>query len=385
METEHLHNIKIIIILRKTFIAMGPRFSNICVKTLAVAGMAAATLTSNIGAEACTGITLKSADGSVVMARTIEWALNDNHNRYVVVPRGHEWVSMTPDGSSGRSFAGKYGYVGLAVEQAEFIVEGLNEMGLSAGLFYFPGYGKYEDFDAAQRDSNMADLQLVSYILGHCATVDDVIAEVKNLHIHNIDPRASTAHWRFGEPGGRQVVLEIIDKECLFYENTVGVLTNSPSFPWHLTNLNNYVNLHSGAVAENSVGSLDLHSFGGGSGMLGLPGDFTPPSRFIRAAFFQATAPVQDNAEESVFQAFHILNNFDLPIGMQTNPGEQPADIPSATQWTSATDLSGRKIYFRSMFDCTIRCIDLNRINFAKAKFVDEPMDKTHRQSVKYL
>ena len=95
---------------------------------------------------ACTGITLKAADGSVVTARTIEWAVNDNHNRYVVVPRNHIWYSITPGGEQGRAFSGKYGYVGFAVEQPEFIVEGLNEEGLSAGLFYFPGYGNYEDY-----------------------------------------------------------------------------------------------------------------------------------------------------------------------------------------------------------------------------------------------
>ncbi len=349
------------------------------------AGMATMALTLAQKADACTGITLKSADGSVVMARTIEWALNDNNNRYVVVPRSHEWVSMTPDGSAGHSFKGRYGYVGLAVEQAEFIVEGLNEKGLSAGLFYFPGYGRYEEFNAENRDSNIADLQLVSYILGHCASVDDVISTVHKLHIHNIDPRASTAHWRFGEPGGRQLVLEIIDGQCVFYENTLGVLTNSPSFDWHLTNLNNYVNLRSGVVTVNEIGRLDLRSFGGGSGMLGLPGDFTPPSRFIRAAFFQSTAPVLDNADETVFQAFHILNNFDLPIGMQTNPGARPADIPSATQWTSASDLSGLKIYFRTMYDSTIRCIDLRHIDFSTTGLIDEPMDKEHRQPVKSL
>ena len=350
-----------------------------------VAGIAAAALSLAQQADACTGITLKTSGGNVIMARTIEWALNDNHNRYVVVPRGHEWVSMTPDGSPGRTFAGQYGYVGLAVEQAEFIVEGLNEKGLSAGLFYFPGYGRYEDFDAADRDSNIADLQLVSYILGHCADVDGVIGEVKRLHVHNIDPRASTAHWRFGEPGGRQIVLEIIDGQCVFHENTLGVLTNSPSFDWHLANLNNYVNLRTGSVSGSTLGSIDLHPFGGGSGMLGLPGDFTPPSRFVRAAFFQATSPVLDNPEETIFQAFHILNNFDLPIGMQTNPGAEPADIPSATQWTSATDLSGRKIYFRTMYDSTIRCIDLTRINFAKTGLVDKPMDRFLRQAVRNL
>lgn len=334
---------------------------------------------------ACTGITLKAADGSMVTARTIEWAVNDNHNRYVVVPRNHIWYSITPGGEQGRAFSGKYGYVGFAVEQPEFIVEGLNEEGLSAGLFYFPGYGKYEDYCPSLKESSIADLQLVPYILGSCKSVDDVIEAVKTVHVHNVDPRASTAHWRFADPSGRQIVLEIIDEKCVFYENTLGVLTNSPSFDWQLTNLNNYVNLKSGAVTENTVGSLELHSFGGGSGMLGLPGDFTPPSRFVRAAFFQTTAPKLADAEKTVIQAFHILNNFDLPIGVQTAAGTTPPDIPSATQFTTATDLCGRKIYIRTMFNSHIRVVDLGKINFARAKFRSELLDPDHREPVEPL
>lgn len=354
-------------------------------KFFAVLCVTAAVAAASSPIEACTGITLKSADGSVVMARTIEWAAEDNHNRYVVVPRGYEWHSMTPGGGAGRVFTAKYGYVGLAVQQAEFVVDGLNEKGLAAGLFYFPGYGKYEEYSETDPKNNISDLQFVSYILCRCATVEDVIDEVGRLHIHNIDPRASTAHWRFGEPSGRQVVLEIIDGKPVFYENTVGVLTNSPSFDWHVTNLNNYVNLHPGAAASNKIGNMDLRPLGGGSGMLGLPGDLTPPSRFVRAAFYQSTAPVLENAEATVFQAFHILNNFDLPVGAQTNQGAEPADIPSATQFTDVVDLSGMKVYYKTMYDSTIRCIDLKRINFRKASFVSEPLDKTKEQPVVML
>ena len=346
---------------------------------------AAAAVAFSARSSACTGITLKAADGSTVTAWTIEWAVNDNHNRYVIVPRNHVWHSIVPGGGQGRAFSGQYGYVGFAVEQAEFIVEGLNEEGLSAGLFYFPGYGKYEDYCPSLKESSIADLQLVPYILGCCSTVDEVIKAVEAVHVHNIDPRASTAHWRFADPSGRQVVLEIIGEKCVFYENTLGVLTNSPSFDWQLTNLNNYVNLKSGAVTENTVGSLELHSFGGGSGMLGLPGDFTPPSRFVRAAFFQTTAPKLPDADRTVIQAFHILNNFDLPIGVQTAAGVTPPDIPSATQFTTATDLSGRKIYIRTMFNSHIRVVDLNKLNFARLKFRSELLDPDHREPVEPL
>lgn len=77
---------------------------------------------------------------------------------------------------------------------------------------------------------------------------------------------------------------------------------------------------------------MSLSSFGGGSAMIGLPGDFTPPSRFVRAAFFQSTAPQKPDAESFVFTAFHILGSMEIPIGAQFPVDETPADIPSATQ-----------------------------------------------------
>ena len=88
---------------------------------------------------------------------------------------------------------------------------------------------------------------MAAYILGECATIEEVKEAVKRVHVVQIDPRASTVHWRFTDPTGRQVVLEIVEGGQLrFYENPLGVLTNSPDLPWHLTNLNNYVNLFPG-------------------------------------------------------------------------------------------------------------------------------------------
>lgn len=112
---------------------------------------------------ACTGITLTVKDGSKIVARTIEWGGSDLNSQYVIVPRGYEQRSYVPGGQqTGMKFTAKYGYVGLAVEQKEFVAEGLNEAGLSAGLFYFPNYGQYEAYNPAQQASSMADLQLVA-------------------------------------------------------------------------------------------------------------------------------------------------------------------------------------------------------------------------------
>lgn len=352
---------------------------------LTLALTAIATVFQCSQASACTGITLASKDSTQILARTIEWGGSDLNSRYVIVPRGYTQQSYVPGGTDGMKFTARYGYVGLAVEQKEFVAEGLNEAGLSAGLFYFPNYGRYEAFQPALKAESIADLQLVSWILGSCRTVDEVMEAVKKVHVIAIDPRASTVHWRFADLSGRQIVLEIVDGMLQFHENKLGVLTNSPGFEWQLTNLNNYVNLYSGSAPEQQLGALSLRSFGAGSGFLGLPGDVTPPSRFVRAAFYQATAPVQPDAFATVLQGFQILNNFDIPVGIEFAHGQVPADIPSATQWTSATDMKNRKIYFRTMYDSAIRCIDLNRINFGKVKYSDTLLDTVKQQPVREI
>lgn len=152
-----------------------------------------------------------------------------------------------------------------------------------------------------------------------------------------------------------------------------------------MTNLNNYVNLHPETVSPHKLGNLELSSLGAGSGFLGIPGDITPPYRFVRAAFYQTTAPEQPTAQDAILQGFQILNNFDIPIGIVFPKGEIPVDIPSATQWTSATDLKNLVIYFRTMYDCTIRSIDLRSIDFSAVKYQAIPMDLTKRQQIKML
>ncbi len=335
---------------------------------------------------ACTGITLRTQSNQTVVARTIEWALQPLNSGYVVVPRDCSQQSFLPDGTQkGLRFKAKYGYVGLTVEQPDFVMEGINEVGLSAGLFYFPGYGKYKEYDPELKSQTIGDFQLVAWILSRFSTVEEVVNALPSVHITSIDPRSSTVHWRIAEPSGRQVVLEIMDGELCITENTLGVLTNSPDFNWHLTNLNNYTNLKAGTITSAQIGDLHLTAFGGGAGLHGVPGDMTPPSRFVRAALFQSTAPKLETTEETVVQAFHLLNNFDIPVGIQFENRQEIPDQPSATQWTVVSDLSNRCIYFRTMYDATIRCIDLRTIDFRRVAFKQSPLDVVKKQPVQYL
>ena len=394
--------------------------------------------------EACTGIALSSANGARVLARTVEWAASPMQCGYAVVPRGYSQISFTPSGKDGLKFKAKYGYVGIYTDYQDFVVEGVNESGLSAGLFFFPAFGEYTPYVAKRKSLALCDLQVVSWVLSQFSSIDEIKSaiEKKEVDIISIDSRIGTVHWRFAEPSGRVVVLEFTNGKANFYENPLGVLTNSPNFPWHLTNLANYINLRSGSSQPLQLANaLQVKPLGGGTGMLGLPGDFTPPSRFVRAAMLQSSAPLLPDAQQTALQAFHLLNSFDIPIGLQHAPGQAPDGLPSATQFTSATAITPPagaspvgtgaspagaspaagagaspastspaagagaspastspsastspartspaagayqiKFYYRTAWNSAIRCINLNSINFATVHYHTAPLDKEPEQ-----
>ena len=268
------------------------------------------------------------------------------------------------------------------MENDAFVMEGINEAGLGAGLFYFPEYGEYMPYKEEDKSLCVSDMQFVAWVLSSCATIDEMIALMPTIRVIGIDPRASTVHWRVTEPSGRQVVVEIVNQEVKIHENPLGVLTNSPEFTWHITNLNNYVNLVAGSVVQRKLGDLKLSAFGGGSGLRGLPGDMTPPSRFVRAAIFQSTAPRLERAEKTVVQAFHLMNNFDIPVGIQFSDPELVPDMPSATQITIVSDLQNRRLYYRTMYNSNIRCVDMKKIDFKRADFVLQGLDSSREQPI---
>ena len=337
-------------------------------------------------ADACTGISLAAADGSHVVARTVEWAATPMQCGFVVAPRGHAHQSYTPTGENGLKYDAVYGYVGIYTEYEPFVVEGVNESGLSAGLFFFPQYGDYAPYNQADNAKTLCDMQFVSWVLSQFSSIDQVKAAIKKVDLVTLNHKIGAVHWRIAEPNGRMVVLEVVGGVPHFYENTLGVLTNAPGFPWHMTNLNNYVNLEPGSAPDNTIKpGITLKPLGHGSGMLGLPGDFTAPSRFVRATFFQTTSPTWDTGFETVVQAFHILNNFDIPVGSQHIKSEIPKGLPSATQFTAATDQKSMKFYYRTAWNSNIRCIDLNSIDFHRIKYQSHPLDQQQVQPVEMI
>jgi choloylglycine hydrolase len=339
-------------------------------------------------AEACTGITLRSSDGGVVVSRTVEWALNDaQHNRILVVPRNKEFFAMTPEGTNGKSWVGRYGFVTLTAYGQPYGPDGLNEEGLYVGVYYLPGFAAYANYDPAQAARSMSVGDLMQWMLSTFRTVDEVLANLAQVTVVKVENKDFGGaelpfHFKIVDPGGNSRIIEIVnDGEVKVYEPYLGVITNSPTYDWHVLNQRNYLGLSDRPAPARNVEGTELLPMGGGSGMIGLPGDFTPPSRFVRAAAFTATCRPLSTSTEAIFESFRILDNFNIPLGMQV-PGEMmPTDIVSATQVTSASDLKERVYYYHTMWNRQVRKIDLKSIDFAtvREQLID---DDAARQNV---
>lgn len=332
------------------------------------------TLATSV-ALACTGISLKSKDGAVITARTVEWALGDaRHDVVVVFPRNQSFKALTPEGENGLAWTGKHGFVSLTAYGQDYGPDGLNEKGLYVGMYYFPGYASFEPYtkEASRRSLSVGDF--MRWLLSSFATVDEVKANLSKVKIVNVvDPRFGGAplpfHWKIADPSGRSIVIEIVKNgQIKIYDTVLGVISNSPEYDWHLTNLRNYLGLSVEPEKPIEGSSINLSPFGSGSGLRGLPGDFTPPSRFVRAVAFTATARPLETAEDAVFESFRILDNFNIPVGVTAPRDKIAPDIRSGTQVTTACDLKNRAFYFHSMDNRQVRKIDLTKIDFDKIK-----------------
>ena len=338
-------------------------------KTLITAA-AICSLLAN-AAHGCTGITLKAEDGAVVFGRTLEWGSFDLHSRIVIVPRGYEFKALMPDGKPGHTWKATYGAVGLDAVEKDFIVDGMNEKGLAVNVFYHPGYAEYPNYDPAKAAKSVGSLDVCQYLLTTCATVEEVrkaIAAVRTVGV--VEPAIGIAppvHLMVTEPSGKAIVIEFAKGEVQIYDAPLGVITNAPTYDWHVTNLRNYLNLSPVALPSKKIEDLNFAPLGGGTGMIGLPGDFTPPSRFVRAVAFSKSARRTDTGAETMYEIFRILDSFNVPLGAAEGEGEtKTKGMRSSTIWTTAYDTKNLVLQYHTQNNRRVRQIDMKKIDFAK-------------------
>ena len=321
---------------------------------------------------ACTGAKLTAVDNSVVRGRTLEFAQKLNSDA-IVIPRNYKYIGVTPLKPLGLKWTTRYAVAGANFCGEPYVMDGVNEQGLSGGVFYFPGFAGYQPFDKLTANRAMAPWQLLTWILTSFKNVKEVRDALPEIAVCDvIFPQWKATmplHYIVTDVKGRSIVIEYVAGKLNIHDNPSGVLTNSPNFQWHLTNLNNYIKMSPQGKLERSVNSLKLSPLGQGTGMLGLPGDFTPPSRFIRVFFFAASSLPLKNSEAAVFHLFHILNNFDIPVG-SVRSKENKVSAFDRTEWTAVCDLKNRYFYYRTETNSRIRVLKLMQCNLDAKKIM---------------
>lgn len=317
---------------------------------------------------ACTGIRVTASDGTVIQARTLEFGMPLD-SEAIVVPRGYSRTGSTPDGAPGMKWTSKYASVGANAFGLPVMLNGVNEKGLAVGLFYFPDMAEYMPYDAKNANQTLSAIELGVFILDNFATLDEVREGVNKVVVPAVVLKqmgiSPGVHYLVMDATGKSIVIEYTDGAPRIFDNPIGVLTNCPTFDWHMTNLRNYVKMSPQLAPPLKIDGLTLDSFGQGSGMLGLPGDYTPPSRFVRAVAYSQSMEPTSNGEQSLLAAFHVLNNFDIPRGStrELTNGDHGKDVCEITQWTCACDLKAKRFYFRTHANSQIRMIDLAAMN----------------------
>jgi choloylglycine hydrolase len=310
----------------------------------------------------CTTFRIRTTSGDVVIGRTMEFAL-DLGWRLLVIPRGTEMTCTAPDGP-GHSFSAEHGFVGVGALGRPSATDGINDAGLYAALLYLPGYADYQPADGVPAGELVAPDQVASLVLGGAGSVREAIDVVSDVTVWNrVEDLLGSVlpiHLVLFDAGGDAAVVEWVGGERHVHENPVGICTNAPPFDWHITNLRNYVNLSATNVSPLDLDGLSIKGLGEGTGLLGLPGDWTPPSRFVRATTIaHATLPA-DGADAGMLAALHIVNAFDIPKGVVRSP--EGGDF---TAWSSVIDLAGGRYALRAYNDPTPRILSLDELDLS--------------------
>lgn len=188
-----------------------------------------------------------------------------------------------------------------------------------------------------------------SHFLTNFATVGEVNDAISQVQVvGEVLPALKTVppfHYTLHDVNGDSIVVEPTGGKLVVYDNPYGVMTNGPSFPWHVTNMQTYIKMSPGNAPPLKVAGQTITNLGQGSGWLGIPGDPTPPSRLIRALAYSMTTNPKPSGIESVRLVEHIMNNFDIPYGFIQDESGGHFDY---TQWTAASDIGARRYYVKT-------------------------------------
>ena len=298
----------------------------------------------------CTCINFKTKDNYFGRNLDLEYRFNE---KVVITPRNYEFKLK-----NGSVINTKYSIIGMATVSGDYplYAEASNEKGLSIAGLYFPNNAYY--FDNDDNKLSLAPYELIPYFLGMYSSIKEIKELILNLNITNVPfsdkYSVSDLHWMVSD-SNECIVIEQMKDGLKVYENPYGVLTNNPPFHYHLTNITNYRNLTPNYVESRFSDKISLGQYGQGMGALGLPGDNTPTSRFVRAAFNKLNSVSEDDELSSVTQFFHILDSVSMFKG-STITKEGECDI---TTYSSCINTNKGIYYYKTYTNNQITAVKM--------------------------
>ena len=303
----------------------------------------------------CTAITLKTQDGLHALGRNLDIvALLDV--AVILIPRSYAFTHTIMSLKK----KNKYAMVGMSTtfENHVLVVDGMNEKGLACAVLELPKYASWSK--ALDKDKiNVAPYDFVYWILANFQSLEEVKDGLKNVNLVNESLEGKEVsvdvHWIVTDRTGQSIVIEKTKGNFRIYNNKVGVLTNAPTFDWHLINLNRYMNIQVTNPHKVKWGHQELSFDSEGFGGIGLPGDVSSSSRFVKAAFLRNHIRVEKGEDALITSTFHILSNVAVIKGTAVTCHQQYLK----TQCTSCMCLETGVYYYNTYNNNQINAIHL--------------------------
>ena len=313
----------------------------------------------------CTAATYKTKDG--YFGRTLDYEFSYG-DEITITPRNYQFNFRNTE-----SMNTHYAIIGMAYVAGNYPLyyDAINEKGLGIAGLNFVGNAAYNK--PVENKTNIAQFELIPWILGQCSTVKEAKILLDNINIidtpFNAELPLAQLHWIISDKD-EAITVESMADGLHIYDNPVGILTNNPPFNIQMFSLNNYMNLSPKNPENKFSDKLPLHPYSRGMGAIGLPGDLSSASRFAKAAFTKMNSVSGDSEEESVSQFFHILGSVDQQRGCcEVHDGKYEITI-----YTSCCNLDKGIYYYTTYNNHQISAVDMHRENLDSDKLVRYPI-----------
>lgn len=313
----------------------------------------------------CTAVTYRTKDHYFGRNLDLEYSY---HESVTIAPRQYPFAFRRMGENKSH-----YAIIGMAyvADGYPLYYDATNEKGLSMAGLNFPRNADYKECDPEKE--NISPFEFIPWILCQCENITQVRQRLEKINLVSIDFSTqlplSPLHWIIADRV-ESITVECVHDGLKIYDNPVGVLTNNPTFDYHMMHLADYMGV-TGKVPENRFAPvLELKPYSLGMGSIGLPGDMSSSSRFVRAAFTKLNSISAEDESSSISQFFHILSSVAQPRGCTQVRGDEY----EFTLYSSCCNTDKGIYYYRTYENSQITAVDMHRANLDTAELISYPL-----------